>query len=46
MIPGVSLLDWETGAPNARYHVLKLLLDNFGVGDVLCETTVGGPMSP
>src|SRR5690606_41917340 len=32
---GVSLLDWETGEPNARYRVLKLLLDNFGPGDTL-----------
>src|SRR5690606_6986418 len=32
---GVSLLDWEAGEPDARYRVLKLLLDNFGPGDTL-----------
>ncbi|MFI6866023.1 hypothetical protein [Nocardia sp. NPDC050406] len=46
MIPGVSLLDWDTGEPNARYHVLKLLLDNFAPGDTLHETSVGGTVSP
>lgn len=38
VIPGVSLLDWETGQPNARYWVTKLLLDNFGPGDSLVST--------
>ena len=37
--PGVSLLDWNTGQPNARYWVLKLLHDNFGPGDKLVDTT-------
>ncbi len=31
--PSVSLLDWTTGAPNARYRVLELLHRNFGPGD-------------
>ncbi|NKY35011.1 hypothetical protein HGA13_18315 [Nocardia speluncae] len=35
MIYGASLLDWNTGEPNARYQALKLLLDNFGPGDTL-----------
>ncbi|WP_459549605.1 hypothetical protein [Nocardia sp. X0981] len=35
MIPGASLLDWETGEPNARYRALKLLLDHFGPGDTI-----------
>lgn len=26
--PSVTMLDWETGKPNARYHVLKLLIEN------------------
>jgi len=33
-----SLLNWETGQPNARYRVLKLLHDNFAPGDKLVET--------
>ena len=36
--PSVSMVDWETGQPNARYWVLKLLHDNFGPGDKLMET--------
>ena len=31
--PSVSLLDWNTGLPNARYRVLELLHKNFGPGD-------------
>lgn len=40
--PSVSMLDWNTGAPNARYSVLKLLLDNFHPGDRLVTTTQTG----
>jgi hypothetical protein len=36
--PSVSLLDWNTGKPNARYWVLKLLHTYFGPGDKLVET--------
>jgi len=36
--PGVSLMDWNTGQPNARYWVLKLLHDNLGPGDKLVDT--------
>jgi hypothetical protein len=36
--PSVSMVDWETGQPNARFWVLKLLRDNFGPGDKLVET--------
>lgn len=36
--PSVSLLDWKTGQPNARYRVLQLLHDNLGPGDRLVET--------
>jgi hypothetical protein len=32
---GTSVTDWNTGKPNARYWVLKLLRDNFGPGDKL-----------
>lgn len=33
--PSVTMLDWSTGKPNARYWVLKLLRENFGPGDTL-----------
>jgi len=36
--PSVSMIDWTTGQPNARYWVLKLLRENFGPGDKLTET--------
>jgi hypothetical protein len=41
--PGVSMVDWNTGQPNARYWVLKLLHDNFGPGDKLVETDLDIP---
>lgn len=37
--PDVSMMNWETGKPNARYWVLHLLHENFGPGDKLVETT-------
>ena len=40
--PSVSMMNWKTGAPNARYWVLKLLKDNFGPGDTLVSTQVAG----
>jgi hypothetical protein len=39
--PSVSLVDWNTGNPNARFWVLKLLHDHFAPGDKLVRT--GGP---
>jgi len=36
--PSVSMVDWNTGKPNARVWVLKLLHDNFGPGDKMVET--------
>jgi len=36
--PSVSLLNWQTGEPNARYRVLQLLHDNFGPGDSIVKT--------
>jgi hypothetical protein len=39
--PSVSMVDWNTGQPNARYWVLKLLLESFSPGDRLVETRVG-----
>lgn len=36
--PSVSMVNWTTGQPNARFWVLKLLHDNFGPGDKLVKT--------
>jgi len=36
--PSVSMVDWTTGQPNARFWILKLLRDNFGPGDKLVKT--------
>lgn len=41
--PSVSMVDWNTGQPNARFWVLKLLHDNFGPGDKLVETHLDNP---
>lgn len=38
--PSVSMMDWRTGKPNARYWVLKLIRDNFHAGDKLMETAI------
>ncbi|WP_181157529.1 hypothetical protein [Microbacterium sp. MYb62] len=46
MIPGTSLVDWETGEPNARYRALKLLVDSVRLGDVIAPTTTGYPGFP
>eukprot|EP01084_Bolivina_argentea_P058520 106853_1 len=35
----VTEIDWETGVGNARYWLLKLLIDNFKIGDKLVKTT-------
>jgi hypothetical protein len=37
--PSVTLLNWSTGAPNARYRVLEMLHDNFGPGDAMVQAT-------
>jgi hypothetical protein len=37
--PSVSMMDYNTAKPNARYWVLKLLKDNFGPADKLAETS-------
>ena len=36
--PSVTMIDWTTGKPNARYWVLKLLKDNFHPGDKIVDT--------
>jgi len=38
--PDVSMVNWNTGKPNARYSTLKLLKDNFGPGDKLVVTVM------
>lgn len=40
--PSVSMMDYNTAEPNARFWILKLLKDNFGPGDKLVETTNPG----
>lgn len=41
--PSVSMVDWQTGQPNARFWTLKLLHDNFGPGDKLVASQVSVP---
>lgn len=41
--PSVSMVDWTTGAPNARFRVLQLLKDNFGPGDKIVESSAKSP---
>jgi hypothetical protein len=41
--PSVTMLDWNTGRPNARYWVLKLLRENFGPGDTMVESRNPSP---
>jgi len=40
--PSVSMMDWTTNKPNARFWVLKLIKDSFHSGDRLVETQIGG----
>lgn len=41
--PSVSMVNWKTGRPNARFWTLKLLRDNFGQGDKLIGSHVSIP---
>jgi hypothetical protein len=41
--PSVTMVDWNTGAPNARFRVLELLHKHFGVGDKLIATSFSNP---
>jgi hypothetical protein len=41
--PSVTMVDWKTGKPNARYRVLALLRDNFAPGDQLVKTSLSSP---
>jgi hypothetical protein len=36
--PSVTMLDWTTGAPNARFEVLRLLHDHLTGGSTMVET--------
>jgi len=40
--PSVTMVDWTTAKPNARFWVLKLIKDNFGPGDTLVNTQAPG----
>jgi Glycosyl hydrolases family 39 len=37
--PSVSMMNYNTGKPNARYWVLKMIKDHFHPGDKLVETS-------
>lgn len=41
--PSVTMLDWETGKPNARYWVLKMLIENFPPPVKMVETELKNP---
>lgn len=41
--PSVSMVDWESGKPNARFWVLRLLKNNFEPGDKIVETSFSTP---
>ena len=41
--PSVTMVDWETGAPNARLRVLELLKKHFGPGGQVIGTAGTGP---
>jgi hypothetical protein len=38
--PSVTMINWSTGQPNARYWVLKLIKDNFHPGDRIIDTAI------
>ncbi len=40
--PDVSMVNWHTGVPNARFRVLELLVRNCRKGDQFCKTVLGG----
>ncbi|MGA8731678.1 MAG: glycosyl hydrolase family 39, partial [Terracidiphilus sp.] len=44
--PSVSMMDWTTNQPNARFWVLKLLRDTFHPGDKMVETDLTVPNAP
>jgi hypothetical protein len=44
-IPSVTMINWTNGKPNARYWVLKLIKENFAVGDTLMQTNISGDIN-
>jgi hypothetical protein len=40
--PSVTMINYTTGEPNARFWALKLIHDNFGPGDELVATSLSG----
>jgi hypothetical protein len=44
--PSVSMINYETGEPNPRFWVLKLIHDNYGPGDRLVSAAVNGSEPP
>jgi len=38
--PSVTMVDWNSGKPNARYAILQLLRNNIGPGDDFADTEV------
>jgi hypothetical protein len=40
--PSVSMMDYVTGQPNARFWTMKLLKDNVGPGNQIVETSTQG----
>ena len=43
--PSVSMMNWESNQPNARFWVLKLIKDSFHPRDSLVETSLKGDVS-
>lgn len=41
--PSVSMVDWNTGAPNARLRVLELLINHLSPADRLVHAATGSP---
>ena len=41
--PSVSMVDWNTGLPNARFRILELLKNNFVPGEKIVITTSKSP---
>jgi hypothetical protein len=38
--PSIAILDWNTGAPNARYRALQIIVENLHPGDKLVDTQI------
>ncbi|GGA55650.1 hypothetical protein GCM10011507_03670 [Edaphobacter acidisoli] len=40
--PSVTMIDWTTGKPNARFEILRLILDNVHSGDQMATMRFSG----